>query len=191
MRFRVPLLAVLLFLGAACGQEFKLPPQPEPQRIPVPNEYFVERVWSVPHPTDLVSQGSFLYVIEDESRIRSYLVESLEIQEPSFIGEFEGLIHPVQLAVARRDSTFLFVADAGDTTIKRYHFTGGPPRFVFRDSTWTGFSGLAADNLLNVYVSSADGNTIYKYDAEGRSPIGAPGPASSSRRTECTGTGTI
>ena len=158
----------LVLLGSlACGQEFTLPPQPEPGRVPTAGTYNLDKVWTIPMPTDLTTQGSYLYVIEEESRIVAYLTQPAQPQNPFFIDPFEGLIRPVRLAVAKRDSTFLFVADAGDMTVKRYHFTGGAPRNVFADSLWNEFSGLAADNDLNVYVSDATRDTVFKYTSSG------------------------
>jgi sugar lactone lactonase YvrE len=158
---------VLLLLG--CGQKFELPPQPEAGRIPTPGKYNLDKVWDVDgSPTDLVSQGSYLYVIEDSQRVVTYITRSKTPQHPVFVDPFEGLVKPVQLALSRRDSTYLLVADAGDRTIKRYLFTGGPPRFTFTDSIWRGdFAGLAADSKLNVYVSFAHSDSILKYDAAG------------------------
>lgn len=162
------LVSGLLLLGSlACGQEFSLPPQPDPGRIPTAGTYNLEKIWTLPGPTDVATQGSYLYVIEEESRVAAYLTQPIQPQNPFFVGEFEGLIRPVRLAVGKRDSTFLFVADAGDMRIKRYHFTGGQPRDSFTDTLWNQFSGLAADNFLNVYVSDATRDTVYKYTFDG------------------------
>jgi len=155
-------------LAWSCGQEFDLPPQPDPGRIPTPGTYNLEKVWEIDSPTDLVSQGSYLYVIEGESRVQAYLTRAKQAIHPQFVGEFEGLIRPTALCLARRDSTYIIVADEGDTTVKRYLFTGGAPRFAFRDTIWDGdFTAIAADQDLNVYLSFAERDTILKYDAEG------------------------
>jgi DNA-binding beta-propeller fold protein YncE len=158
-----------LALLAGCGQRYELPAQPEPGRIPTPGKYNLDKTWNLDAaPTDMVSQGSYLYVIEDSARVASYLTRSKEAHHPQFVGEFQGLIRPVQLALARRDSTFLIVADAGDTTIKRFLFTGGSPLFTFTDSIWRGdFTGIAADSRLNIYVACAHSDSILKYDAQG------------------------
>jgi DNA-binding beta-propeller fold protein YncE len=157
----------LLLLLASCGQEFHLPPRPEPGRIPTAGTYNLEAIWSLDAPTDLASQGSFLYVIEGEASVRAYLTEQRTPQQTPFVTEFQGLVRPVHLAIARKDSTFVFVADAGDMTVKRYHFTGGAPRQAFRDSSWIELSGLAVDGDLNVYVSDAPRDLIYKYGPDG------------------------
>lgn len=153
---------------AACGQKFDLPPQPDPGRIPTPGTYNLEKTWDVEHPSDLVSQGSFLYVIEAESRVTAYLTRSKSAIHPQFVGEFEDLVRPTSICLARGDSTWIFVADQGDTTIKRFYFTGGAPRHVFQDSLWTdAFSAIAADANLNVFVSFAEKDSILAYDRRG------------------------
>jgi DNA-binding beta-propeller fold protein YncE len=166
---RIGALAVTTtLLSAGCGQNFSLPPQPEPGRIPTPGTFNLEKVWLIPSPTDVVLQGSYVYVIEEEARLNVYLSRQTEPRHPGFIGEFEGLVRPVQVCLAKRDSTFLFVADAGDRTVKRFYFRGGPPLFTFSDSAWVEFSGLAADSDLNVYVADAARDTVYQYDERGR-----------------------
>ena len=161
-------LLIALGVFTACGQEFNLPPQPEPQPIPSAGTYNLEKVWEVNSPTDMASQGSFLYVIEGRAEVNAYFVERPNPVRPAFVAPFEGLIEPVQLAVARRESTYVFVADAGDMTVKRYHFTGGTPRASFTDSSWADFTGLAADERLFVYVADASRDTIFKYNPAGQ-----------------------
>jgi len=172
-RGKIPVKLValtLLGIGAgSCGQKFDLPPQPAAGRIPSPGRYNLDKVWNLSAPTDLVCQGSYLYVIEDSSRISAYLTRAQQAIHPQFVSEFTGLIRPVRLALARRDSTFILVADAGDSTVKRYLFTGGAPLFTFTDPRWHGaFTGLAADNALNVYLTFAGRDTILKYDRLGQ-----------------------
>jgi len=168
IRTRLIAAACLGMFAVACGQKFDLPPQPDPGRIPTPGAYNLEKSWDVDRPTDLVSQGSYLYVISGDSRVETFLTRSKTPIHPQFVGEFRGLVRPVAICVARRDSTFVFVADAGDTTVKRYHFTGGEPRHSFRDSIWRGdFTAIAADENLATYLSFADRDTILKYDESG------------------------
>ncbi len=154
----------------AAAQKFTLPPQPEPGRIPTPGTYNLDKVWQVPSPTDVVLRGSYLFVIEEQARVNVYLSRQKEPVKPSFIGTFDGLVQPIQLCLAKRDSTFLFVADAGDMTIKRFYFRGGPSLFSFTDTSWIAIDGIAADSYLNVYVSCAvrDSTVIYKYDSRGK-----------------------
>ncbi|MCA9728716.1 MAG: NHL repeat-containing protein [Candidatus Eisenbacteria bacterium] len=166
---RVVSLAALgaVVLLAACGQEFHLPPRPEPGRIPTAGTYNLEAIWTLDAPTDLASQGSFLYVIEGDATVHAYLTEQRTPQQTPFVAEFEGLVHPVHVAIAKKDSTFVFVADAGDMTVKRYHFTGGAIRQTIQDSSWVELSGLAVDGDLNVYVSDAPRNVVYRYAPSG------------------------
>jgi len=164
--FHKSILAALLLL-VGCGQHFSLPPQPEPGRIPTPGTYNLDGIWTIPSPTDLALRGSYLYVIEEEQRLEVYLRSQSSPRHPGFIERFEGLVRPVQVCLAKRDSTFVFVADAGDMKIKRFYFRGGPAIHSFIDSSWVEFSGLAADNELNVYVSDAVRDTVFKYDALG------------------------
>ncbi len=166
--FRPLLLAAALTALGGCGQRFELPPQPDPGRIPTPGTYNLDKVWQVPSPTDLVLHGSYVYVIEERQRLSAYMSRQKDPRHPGFIGSFDGLIQPVLVCVAKKESTYVFVADAGDMKVKRYHFQGGAPRFAFTDSSWVEFSGLAADNSLNVYVADAARDTVYKYDPEGR-----------------------
>jgi hypothetical protein len=163
------MLLCLGWLGAGCGQKFELPPTPESGRVPTPGKYNLDKVWDIDgSPTDMVSQGSYLYVIEDSERVVTYLTRSKTPQHSGFVGEFTGLVRPVHLALARGESTWLIVADAGDKSIKRFLYSGGASLFTFTDSIWTSdFAGLAADNKLNVYLSFAGSDSVLKYDAEG------------------------
>ncbi|MBD3162691.1 MAG: hypothetical protein GF346_09975 [Candidatus Eisenbacteria bacterium] len=162
----IALAAALLAFGG-CGQEFSLPPQPEPGRIPTPGTYNLDRIWQVPSPTDVIVQGSYLFVVEQRERVSVYLSHHVTPRPPGFIEPYEGLIRPVQVCLAKRDSTFLFVADEGDRMIKRYYFRGGPPLHAFTDTAWVEISGIAADHELNVYVADAARDTVYKYDDRG------------------------
>ncbi len=167
-RCALPVLLACFAALCGCGQKFELPPQPNPGRIPTPGTYNLDKVWHVPAPTDMVLRGSYIYVIEENQRVSVYLSHQKEARPPGFVGTFEGLIRPVQICTAKKDTTYVFVADAGDMQVKRYYFLGGHPRFSFIDSTWVEFSGLAADTDLNVYVSDAARDRVDKYDADGQ-----------------------
>jgi DNA-binding beta-propeller fold protein YncE len=178
-----------------CGQEFRLPPTPPPEPIPDAGRFHYEKSWNLPAPGDLAAAGSYLYVIvantgadpdtNVQSRVEVYLTGRPDPTPPPLgrIHPFTGLTRPVLLCVARRESTWVFVADAGDSTIKRFHFTGGAPRHSFQhrsyrlidaDTTyadvlvWKEMSGLAADDRLNIYLADAERDTIGCYDEEGR-----------------------
>jgi len=162
-----PLLAALAFV--ACGQEYKLPPAPEEGRIPTAGTYNYDRTWSVPGPTDIVLHGSYLYVIEQNQRIGVYLSRQSEPRHPTFVSEFQGLVRPVKISLAQSDSSFLYVADAGDSTIKRYYFLGGPPLSAFSIGTnrAASITGLAADTDRNVFIAMADSDRVIRYDPAG------------------------
>jgi DNA-binding beta-propeller fold protein YncE len=165
----LPAVSVALLLGLwGCGQKMELPPQPEPGRIPEPGTYNLFTVWPLEAPGDMAVRGSYLYVVQREREVKAYLSYRPEVAPATIVGEFRGLIRPVRLAIAKRDSTFLIVADAGDMTIKRFYYLGGDPIHTFTDSSWVEFSGLAADSRLNVYVADAARDTIAMYDAQGR-----------------------
>lgn len=166
------LMAMVLALSGSalvgCGQKFDLPPQPEPGRIPEPGTYNLKTIWPMEDPTDIAARDSQIYVIHGESRLAAYLNYRDDVAPSTIVGEFNGLIQPVRVTVAKKDSIFVFVADAGDMTVKRYYFLGGDPLFTFTDSSWVEFSGLAADAKLNVYVSDATRDSVVVYDDRGQ-----------------------
>ncbi len=170
---RLTLAAVLLggivLWASSCGQDFNLPPQPDPGRTPTPGTYNVDKIWDLSGPSDLVSQGSYIYVIEQEARVIAYLTHAKTPIRAQFVGDFQGLVRPTAICLSRRDSTYIMIADQGDTTVKRYLFTGGAPRFAFRDSIWRDdFSAIASDGHLNVFLSFADRDSILAYDEDGK-----------------------
>ncbi len=190
-------ILVGLVLVLACGQEFRLPPTPPAEPVPDAGRYHYEKSWDLPEPQDLAISGSYLYVIvrndgvdpdtSVKTRVEVYLTRRPDpTPPPPAAGNFRpftGLKHPVRICVARRESTWVFVADAGDSTIKRFHFTGGEPRFSFQHRrtviaeggtglvdtlVWKGLQGLAADDELNVYLADARRDTVACYDEFGR-----------------------
>ncbi len=153
--------------GFGCGSQFELPPQPEPGRIPEPGTYNLLTTWNVPAPTSIAISGLYTFVIEDHARLGVYYSNRYEPVTPSVVGEFEELIEPVQVAISKKDSLFVIVADRGDMQCKVYYWLGGAPLSRFTDSRWNEFSGLAADQDLRVYVSDATRDTISCYDRWG------------------------
>jgi hypothetical protein len=156
-----------------CGQQLELPAQPEEARpdIPEPGTYNLKTIWNLPAPGDMAHSELYLFVIENAARIGVYYTTPTRLSAPyapPFTAEFEGLAQPVQIAVAKRDSTFVVVADAGDMHCKIYYWLGGEPLFTFTDSLWQSFSGLAADDSLNIFVADAARDTIQAYDRWGR-----------------------
>lgn len=160
-------LAALL-LGA-CGQRMDLPPQPEtPLVTPEPGTYNLKTIWSLPAPTDLAVFGLYLFVIEDRQRLSVYYTTRYSPTPPEMVSDFEGLLGPVQVTIAKRDSLFVVVADSADMRCKIYYWLGGPPLHSFTDSSWVRFDGLAADDELHIYVADAERDTIRAYDRWGR-----------------------
>jgi DNA-binding beta-propeller fold protein YncE len=158
----------MVWIAAGCGQKLDPPPQPIGfDRIPEPGTYNLFTVWGMDEPTDIATRDSHIYVIHGNRELRAYLNYRTSLAQSPIVGDFNGLIQPVRVAVAKRDSIFVIVADAGDMTVKRYYFLGGDPLFTFSDSTWTEFSGLAADSRLNVFVADATRDTIQVYDERG------------------------
>ena len=165
------LLAVLCAAAAVlggCGSQFELPPQPPPGRIPEPGTYNLWTVWPVSDPGDLAVYGLYLFLIEEQARVSAYYSTRLSPQPVPMVSDFRGLQAPVRVALAKRDSLFVVVADSSDMQVKIYYWLGGEPLHTFRDSLWQRFSGLAADPQLNIYVADAERDTVQAYDRWGR-----------------------
>jgi hypothetical protein len=162
----IVVLALALPLG--CGQQMTLPDQPEYQwTTPDPGTYNLKAVWDRPAPTDLAASGIYLFVIESGERVATYYNNRLYPAEPSVVSEYEGLMGPVHLAVYKRDSTFVVVADSSDMQCKIYYWLGGQPLHAIRDTLWESFGGVALDENLNVYVADADRDVIEVYNRWG------------------------
>ncbi len=160
-------LALFACLFAGCGSEFELPPQPPPLELPEPG-YNLQTIWHVPSPGDILIQGSYVLVIEENQRLSSYYAQRNTPDPTDIISEFTGLIQPTHLTLGRnRDSTFVVVADAGDMHCKIYHWQGGAPLHSFTDSLWGTIGGLAADDELNIYVGDSHRSVVNAYDRWG------------------------
>lgn len=165
----LPAAGLALLFAAGCGERMDLPPQPtHPPEIPVPGTYNLKTTWSLPAPTDLAVFGLYLFVIEERARVGAYFTTRYSPTHVPMVSAFEGLIAPVAVAVAKRDSLFVVVADSADMRCKLYYWLGGPPLSSFTDSLWTHFDGLAADGDLRIYVGDAVRDTIMAYDRWGR-----------------------
>jgi DNA-binding beta-propeller fold protein YncE len=159
----------LLLALLGCGQQFDLPPQPQnPIPIPEPGTYNLKTVWTLPAPTDLAVFGLYLFVIQERQNLEVYFTTRYSPQRPPMVSDFTGLVAPVQVALAKRDSLFVVVADSGDMRCKVYYWLGGPPLQSFTDSAWVELSGLAADADLTIYVADAARDTVMAYDRWGR-----------------------
>ncbi|MFH1143810.1 MAG: NHL repeat-containing protein [Candidatus Eisenbacteria bacterium] len=165
---------LLLLIGAvwmvcSCGERLDLPPQPTYQpEIPEPGTFNLRAVWSIERPGDLALSGIYLFVIEDHARVRAFFTTRLSPSPPAWVSSYQDLIAPVQVAVCKRDSLFVVVADSGDMRCKIFSYLGGAPLYSFTDSLWVEFSGLATDGNLNIYVADAARDTIQSYDRWGR-----------------------
>ncbi len=163
------LLAAAWLLPGGCGQRMELPEQPELVFVtPEPGTYSFKTTWELPAPSDLALSGLYLFVIENHSRVAVYSSRRSYPARPSLVSEFEDLVAPARIAVAKRDSTFVVVADSGDMRCKIYYWLGGPPLYTFTDSLWRRFSGLEADENLHIYVADAQRDTVMAYDRWGR-----------------------
>ncbi len=156
----------LTLLG--CGQQMDLPQQPETEyQTPTPGTFNLKGTWNIPSPSDLVTAGPYLFVIEENARVAVYANSKPAPSRPSIFAEYEGLIAPVHIAAVQSDSTFLVVADSGDMHCKIYYQLGGAPLYSFTDTLWQSFSGLAADKALRVYVADARRDTVQAYSRWG------------------------
>ncbi|MCK4412463.1 MAG: NHL repeat-containing protein [Candidatus Eisenbacteria sp.] len=167
---RVLFVALSALLATACGQQIELPPQPELEfRTPLPGKFNFKAEWTLPAPSDLAVEGIYLYVIEEESRIATYLTTRKTAPTSADMATaFEGLIRPTQLTtVARGDSVYVIVLDPGDMRCKIYYRWGGPLLHSFSDTLWEGLSGVAADERLHIYVADSTSDEIRSYDRWG------------------------
>ncbi|MBD3236355.1 MAG: hypothetical protein GF330_06615 [Candidatus Eisenbacteria bacterium] len=162
------LLCAASGLGLGCGSQFELPPQPPPGRIPEPGTYNLWTVWPVSAPGDLAVYGLYLFLIEEQSRVTAYYSTRLAPEPVPMVSDFEGLEAPARIALAKRDSLFVVVADSVQMQVKIYYWLGGEPLYSFHDSLWQRFSGLAADAQLHIYVADAERDTVQAYDRWGR-----------------------
>jgi hypothetical protein len=161
------LLAALLAL-AGCGQQMEAPPlYNEPAVVPVPGTYNLKTVWDLSAPSDLAIFGPYLFVIEDHQRVAVYFKNYVDPRRPSMVAPFADLVAPVQIALAKRDSLFVVVADSGDMRCKIYYWLGGRPLHSFTDSLWASFRGLAADRDLTVFVADDSLDAVWAYDRWG------------------------
>jgi hypothetical protein len=172
------LLPPLLFWG--CGQRIGKPQETPGGTPPPPNTYVLtfERT-NFPGVTDMiVTAGGFVYVAQDSARVTAYT--TFLSQKHPLIADLTGLVKPVLLAEGVNDE--VYVADAADTTVKRFSPTGGAPIQVVRDTAWTVLGGIAVDNLGFLYVADRQREFIWKYRPSGerdsslRHPtLGTPG----------------
>ena len=61
----------------------------------------------------------------------------------------------------------IYVADMGDTTVKRFARSGGAPIQILSDTAWATFGGIAADDDGFLYVADKEKEMIWKYTSSG------------------------
>jgi hypothetical protein len=160
------LLALLpSFLFWGCGQSIGKPEETQGGNTIIPNTYVLTYEWkNFPGTTDIVvTVGGFVYVAQESARVAAYKTFSPERQP--LISDLTGLVKPV--CVAEGVSEEMYVADAGDTTVKRFLRSGGAPIQVVKDTAWTQLGGIAVDNEGFLYVADKQRELIWKYRPSG------------------------
>jgi hypothetical protein len=157
------LLSITVLCG--CGQKIEGPSETPGGLAPPPNTYILTYEWDdFPGTTDLiVTVGGFVYVAQESSEVAAYTTFSP--QRHPLIADLEGLLKPVLIAEGADEE--IFVADAGDTTIKKFARSGGSPIQVLSDTAWVAFGGIAADNEGFLYVADREKEMIWKYTSAG------------------------
>ncbi|MFH0777537.1 MAG: NHL repeat-containing protein [Candidatus Eisenbacteria bacterium] len=158
------LLAALVAGG--CGQKIGAPEETPGGLAPPPGTYILTYEWTgFSGTTDVVvTAGGLVYVAQDSSAVAAY--KTFSPQRHPLIADLTGLVKPVLLAEGVEEE--VYVADAGDMTVKRFPRSGGSPAQVFSDTVWSVFGGIAVDNLGNLYVADKATEYIWKYLPSGR-----------------------
>ena len=160
------LLALLpSFLFWGCGQRIGKPEETLGGGTTIPNTYVLTYEWkNFPGTTDIVvTVGGFVYVAQESARVAAYKTFSPE-RHP-LIGDLMRLVKPVYIAEGVNEE--IYVADAGDTTVKRFSRSGGDTILVVRDTAWTEFGGIAVDDQGFLYVADKKRELIWKYRPSG------------------------
>ncbi len=158
------LLCVSLLL-CGCGQKIGQPGESERGTPPPPNTYVLTYEWQgFPGTTDIVvTVGGYVYVAQESSRVVAY--KTFSPQQHPLIAELQDLVKPVYIAEGRNEE--MYVADAGDMTVKRFPRSGGAPIQSFADTAWAVFGGIAVDPDGYVYVADKQKEFIWKYRPSG------------------------
>ncbi len=157
------LLSLVLLCG--CGQKIEGPSETAGGIAPPPNTYILTYEWNdFPGTTDIiVTEGGFVYVAQESTQVAAYTTFSP--QRHPLIADLEGLVMPILVAEGVDEQ--VFVADMGDTTVKRFARSGGAPIQVLSDTAWTSFGGIAADDQGYLYVADREREMIWRYTAAG------------------------
>ncbi len=172
------LLGGALFL-AGCGQKISKPEETQGGPTTPPGNYILTYVWSdFPGTTDIVvTTGGFVYVAQESSRVVAY--KTFSPTPHPLIAPLENLVKPVLLAEGPNEE--IYVADAGDMTVKHFPRAGGPPLVTFTDPAWAVFGGIAVDDQGYIYVGDSEKQFIWKYTPAGeRDTLGGNGVLSES-----------
>ncbi|UCF79629.1 MAG: NHL repeat-containing protein [Candidatus Eiseniibacteriota bacterium] len=161
------LLSTLLCLVSlcGCGQKIEGPSETPGGLAPPPNTYILTYEWNnFPGTTDIiVTTGGFVYVAQESTQVAAYTTFSPK-RHP-LIADLVGLARPVLVAEGADEQ--IYVADAGDTTVKKFSRSGGSPIQVFRDTAWVAIGGIAADEAGFLYVADRQKEMIWKYISSG------------------------
>ena len=158
------LLPSVLFWG--CGQRIGKPEETPGGEAPPPNTYVLTYEWTdFPGTTDIVvTEGGFVYVAQESSVVAAY--KTFSPYRHPLINDLTGLVKPVYIAEGPDEQ--MYVADLGDTTVKRFARLGGAPIQVVRDTAWTQLGGIAVDDQGFLYVADRQRELIWKYRPSGK-----------------------
>jgi len=156
---------MILLLLWGCGQRVGKPEESPPPPSCGDSCCVLMYVWeNFPGTTDIVvTTGGFVYVAQESSLVAGY--KTFSPQRHPLINDLTGLLKPVYLAEGVNED--MYVADVGDTTVKRFSRWGGAPIQVVRDTAWTEFGGIAVDNAGFLYVADKHRELIWKYRPSG------------------------
>jgi len=167
------------FVLTGCGQKMSKPGEAPGGTSFPPGEYVLIGVWSdFPGTTDIVvTTGGYVYVAQESSRVVAY--KTFAATPHPLIAPLENLVKPVLLAEGPNQE--IYVADAGDMTVKHFPRGGGAPLQTFTDAAWAVFGGIAVDDKGYLYVSDSEKEFIWKYTPTGeRDTLGGNGVLSES-----------
>ncbi len=177
------LLSASLLAGAlglaGCGQQLSKPEETRGGTGVVQGRYVLTYEWGgFPGTTDVVvTVGGFVYVAQESARVVAY--KTFFPQPHPLIAPLENLSKPVLLAEGPNEE--IYVADAGDMTVKHFPRSGGLPIQTFTDPEWAVFGGIAVDDEGYIYVADSQKDFIWKYTPSGdRDTLGGNGVLSES-----------
>ena len=162
------------FALAGCGQQISKPEETPGGFSTIQGTYVLTYEWKdFSGTTDVVvTSGGFVYVAQESTRVVAY--KTFSPQAHPLIASLQNLVKPVLLAEGRNEE--IYVADAGDMTVKHFPRGGGAPVQIITDPEWAVFGGIAVDNGGYVYVADRQKEFIWKYTPSGeRDTLGGTG----------------